>query len=312
MPLRLAFLGTPAFAVPTLEALAAAGHELACVYTQPPRAAERGQRLRRSPVHDRAEALGIPVRTPERLRGEAEQAAFRALTLDAAVVVAYGLILPLPILAAPRLGCLNVHASLLPRWRGAAPIHRAILAGDRETGVTIMRMEEGLDTGPMIRAETVPIGPRMTTPELHDRLAMLGARLAVEALAAVADGRATETPQPAEGVTYAAKITPADGRVDWQDAAHVDRQVRALLPRPGAWFEHRGERIRILEAALAPDAAGPPGTVLDAAPTIACAAGGGIRLLRLQRPGRSPLAGADFLRGFPMPPGTVLDPGHPG
>jgi methionyl-tRNA formyltransferase len=303
-PLRLAFLGTPDFAVPTLEALIGAGHEVACVYTQPARPAGRGQKPQPSPVERRAAGAGIPVRTPATLKAEEDRAAFRALGLDAAVVVAYGLILPRPILDAPRLGCFNVHASLLPRWRGAAPIQRAILEGDRETGVTIMRMEAGLDTGPMLLGEAVPIGPRTTTPELHDRLAALGARLILPALATIADGTAVETPQPAEGVTYAAKIGPEDGRLAWDDAVRVDRQVRALLPRPGAWFEHRGERIRVLDAEIVAGS-GAPGTVLDERATVACGRGA-IRLLRLQRPGRSTMDVAELLRGFPLAPGTVL------
>lgn len=305
--LRLAFLGTPDFAVPTLEALLEAGHEVASVYTQPARPAGRGQKPRASPVERRAVSAGIPVRTPATLKDDADRAAFGALRLDAAVVVAYGLILPRPILEAPRLGCFNVHASLLPRWRGAAPIQRAILEGDTETGVTIMRMEAGLDTGPMLLREAVPIGPHTTAPALHDRLAALGARLILPALAAVADGTAVETVQPAEGVTYAAKIGPEDGRIAWDDAVRIDRQVRALLPRPGAWFEHQGERIRVLEAAVA-GGGGAPGTVLDGAATVACGRGA-VRLLRLQRPGRAAMEVAELLRGFPLPAGTVLGAG---
>ncbi|WP_135466809.1 methionyl-tRNA formyltransferase [Crenalkalicoccus roseus] len=302
--MRLAFMGSPDFAVPALRALHGAGHEIAAVYCQPPRPAGRGHRETPCPVHRVALELGLPVRTPARLRREAaEHAAFAALGLDAAVVAAYGLILPRPMLDAPRRGCLNIHASLLPRWRGAAPIQAAILAGDAETGVTIMRMEEGLDTGPMLLKAAVPIGPRSTTPELHDALAALGARLILEAL----ETDPPATPQPAEGATYAPKLGKEDGRLDWrQDAAALDRRVRALNPWPGTFFDHAGERIRVLEAEPVPGA-GRPGEVLDGAATIACG-GGALRLLRLQRPGRAPLPAAAFLRGFPLPPGTLLAP----
>jgi methionyl-tRNA formyltransferase len=305
--LRLAFLGSPDFAVPTLRALHGAGHEIAAVYCQPPRPAGRGKHETRCPVHRLAEGeLGLPVRTPARLRRDAaEHAFFASLDLDAAVVVAYGLILPLPMLDAPRRGCLNVHASLLPRWRGAAPIHAAILAGDTETGVTIMRMDEGLDTGPILLARAVPIGPRATNPELHDALAALGAEMALEALATDPPAR----PQPAEGATFAPKLSKADGKLDWtRGAAFLDRQVRAFEPWPGTFFEHEGTAIRVLEAepVEAADAAAAPGTVLDDLPAIACGAGGALRLLRLQRPGRAPMAAGEFLRGYALPPGTVL------
>jgi methionyl-tRNA formyltransferase len=297
-------MGSPDFAVPALQALHAAGHEIAAVYCQPPRPAGRGQRETPCPVQRAAEALGLPVRSPARLRKDPDaQAAFAALGLDAAVVAAYGLILPPAMLAAPRRGCLNIHASLLPRWRGAAPIHAALLAGDAEAGITIMQMEEGLDTGPMLRRAAIPIGPAATLPELHDALAALGARLIVETLAA--DPPDAPQPQPADGVTYAAKLGKADGALDWtRPAADLARQVRALNPWPGTFFACRGEAIRVLDAAPAPGE-GPPGAVLDAAPTIACGAGA-LRLLRLQRPGRGPLAAGDFLRGFPLPPGSRL------
>jgi methionyl-tRNA formyltransferase len=295
--LRLAFLGTPEFAVPSLEALIAAGHEVACAYAQPPRPAGRGQRLRPSPVHEAAAAAGIEVRTPRTLRDPEEQRRFAALDLDAGVVVAYGLLLPKPILEAPRRGCVNVHASLLPRWRGAAPIQRALLAGDAETGVTIMQMDAGLDTGPALLSERVPIGPRETTRTLHDRLAALGARLLVEALAR----RPAPVPQPAAGVTYAAKVAKEEGRLDWRrDAAALERVVRAL----DAWFELGGERVKVLEAAVEPGA-GAPGTVLDDRLAIACGAGA-LRPLALQRAGRGPMALDAFLRGFAVPRGTVL------
>jgi methionyl-tRNA formyltransferase len=300
-------MGTPAFALPTLAALAEAGHEIAAVYTQPPRPAGRGQRLRATPVAEAAESRGLLVRTPTSLRDTTEQAAIVALDLDAAVVIAYGLILPGPVLEAPRFGCINVHASLLPRWRGAAPIQRAILEGDVETGVTIMQMEAGLDTGPMLDRAAIPIGPAATTPILHDALAALGAARIGPVLAALASGTAKALPQPEDGVVYAAKIGPEDGRILWQDAARIDRQVRALTPRPGAWFEHAGERIRLLAAEITAKA-GAPGLVLDDDLTIACGAAA-IRPLMLQRPGRSALPRDAFLRGFPLPSGTRLAAG---
>ncbi len=305
--LRLAFLGSPDFAVPALRALHGAGHEIAAVYCQPPRPAGRGKRETRCPVHRLAEEFGLPVRTPARLRRDAaEHTFFSSLNLDAAVVVAYGLILPPAMLEAPRRGCLNIHASLLPRWRGAAPIHAAVLAGDAETGVTIMRMDEGLDTGPILLARAVPIGPRTAAPELHDALATLGAEMALEALATDPPAR----PQPDEGATFAPKLSKADGKLDWrEDAALLDRKVRAFEPWPGTFFEHGGAAIRVLEAepVAAAQAAAAPGTVLDGLPTVACGDGGGaLRLLRLQRPGRAPMAAEEFLRGYALPPGTVL------
>ncbi|MEK9831728.1 MAG: methionyl-tRNA formyltransferase [Rhodospirillaceae bacterium] len=303
--MRIAFLGTPDFSVPALDALIAAGHEIACVYTQPPRPAGRGQGERRSAVHDRADAAGIPVRTPATLREEAEQVAFAALELDAAVVVAYGLILPQPVLDAPRHGCINIHASLLPRWRGAAPIQRAILAGDAETGITIMQMDAGLDTGPELLREAVPITAETNAGMLHDTLAELGGRLIVEALRGVADGRLTPVPQPDTGDTYAAKIERGEERIVWSlDAASLDRHVRAFAPWPGAWFEHDGERIKVLAATPA-EADGARGTVLDDALTVACG-DGALRLLKVQRAGKGAMDAADFLRGRPIAPGTVL------
>ena len=303
--LRLAFMGTPGFAVPALAALIAAGHEVACVYCRPPRPAGRGQKARPTPVHAWAAARGIPVRIPVTLRDAEAQADFAALRLDAAVVAAYGLILPKPVLDAPRLGCLNIHASLLPRWRGAAPIQRAILAGDAETGVTIMQMEEGLDTGPMLLAERVPIGPDTTAGALHDRLAALGARLVVEALRGLANGTLEAAPQPQEGATYAPKLDRAEGRLDWRrPAAELERKVRALAPRPGAWFECEGERIRVLAAETAAGE-GVPGTVLDDRLTVACGCGA-LRPIRVQREGRQAMDAAAFLRGRDLPAGTVL------
>ncbi len=297
--MRLAFLGTPGLAATVLAALLAAGHQIPAVYSQPPRPAGRGQKLRNSPVHDLALKQGLSVRTPKTLRDPAEQANFAALDLDAAVVAAYGLILPKPVLDSPRRGCLNVHASLLPRWRGAAPIERAILAGDTETGVTIMQMDEGLDTGPMLLREPVAIGPRMTSRELHDELASLGARLIVEALAAP-DLR--PVPQPEDGVTYAKKIERHEGRLDWRrDAASLDRVVRAL----DAWFEHAGERIKVQESAVESGGGAAPGTVVDDRLGIACGEGI-LRPLRLQRAGRGAADLEAFLRGFTIPRGTLL------
>lgn len=300
MTLRLAFMGTPDFSVPILDALVSAGHEVACVYCQPPRPAGRGQQLQPSPVQKRAEALGIPVRHPKTLRTPEAQAEFQDLKLDCAVVAAYGLILPQPVLDAPKHGCVNVHASLLPRWRGAAPIHRAILAGDAETGVTIMQMEAGLDTGPMLLKDTLPIGPRTTARELHDALSMLGAELIVAALELLEAGALKPEPQPEDGVTYAAKLTKEEGLLDFtKPAAELDRQVRGLTPWPGCWFEApTGEKIKVLaaEPARGDDE---PGTILDNELRVACGTGA-LRLLTVQRPGKGPVDGAAFLRGFPV------------
>ena len=304
--LRLAFMGTPDFAVPILQALLAAGHQMAAVYSQPPRPSGRGHRPQPSPVQRAAEAAGIPVHTPAKLDA-AEQGKFRALALDAAVVAAYGLILPKLVLEAPRFGCLNVHASLLPRWRGAAPIQRAILAGDRETGVTIMQMDEGLDTGPILLAESIPIGPDTTAAGLHDQLATIGARLIVQALAGRADGTLSPCPQPAEGVTYAKKLARDEGRLDWsKSAAQLERVVRALNPAPGVWFERGGERIKVLAAVVTENSAtAAPGTVLDAALTIACGSGA-LRLTRMQRAGRAVVDAEAFLRGYALRPGERI------
>ncbi len=303
--MRLAFFGTPDFSVPALEALVAGGHEIVCVYTQPPRAAGRGEKQRRSAVHDAAETLGLTVRTPQSLKDGAVQDDFAALGLDAAVVVAYGLILPIQILEAPRLGCINIHASLLPRWRGAAPIQRAILAGDSETGVTIMAMDEGLDTGPELLKQSLPIEASATAETLHGQLSALGARLIGEALEGLAAGKITPVSQAGAGVTYADKLTRAEGRLDWRrPAAELERQVRAFSPWPGAWFEHDGNRLKVIAAELA-DGAGAPGTVLDGQLTTACGEGS-LRLLTVQREGRAPVAAADLLRGYPIAPGVVL------
>jgi len=306
MPLRLAFMGTPDFSVSILDALVAAGHEVVCVYSQPPRPAGRGQQLQASPVHRRAEALGIEVRTPKSLRKPDEQAEFAALNLDCAIVAAYGLILPQAILDAPRLGCVNVHASLLPRWRGAAPIQRAILAGDGETGVTIMQMDAGLDTGAMLLKDALPITARMNAADLHDALAAMGARLMVQALPGIADCTLTPVAQPEEGVTYAAKLSKEEGRLDLtRPAAELDRQVRGLTPWPGTWIDlASGEKLKVLDA-VAVDGSGEPGTLLDAAPTLACGQGA-LRLNRVQRPGKGPVDGAAFLRGFPHQMGQKI------
>jgi methionyl-tRNA formyltransferase len=304
--LRLAFMGTPDFAVPSLQALIGAGHDVAAVYCQPPRPAGRGHRPLPSAVQQAAEARGIAVRTPTRLDAEAA-AGFAALALDVAVVVAYGLILPQAVLAAPRLGCLNIHASLLPRWRGAAPIQRAILAGDGETGITIMQMEEGLDTGPMVLQQAVPIGPQTTAQQLHDTLAALGARLVLDALDSVAQGSVPAKPQPPVGVTYAKKLRREEGALDWrQPAAQLERVVRAFDPWPGAWLERRSERIKVLAAEIAtPKDGAVTGTVLDDRLAIQCGTGA-LRLLRLQRPGRAAQDVEAFLRGFAIVAGTVL------
>jgi methionyl-tRNA formyltransferase len=301
--MRLAFMGSPGFAVPAMEALHAAGHELAAVYTQPPRPAGRGQATIACPVQRAAESLGLPVRHPASLKRDPEaQAEFAALELDAAVIAAYGLILPPAMLAAPRRGCLNIHASLLPRWRGAAPIQAAILAGDAETGITIMQMDTGLDTGPMLLRGAVRSGPRDTASTLHDRLAELGARLILRALAE----DPPPIPQPGEGVTYAAKLSRADAELDWaRPAPELDRRVRALNPWPGTVSHLAGEVLKVLEAEPAPGS-GRPGEVLHGL-VVACGEGA-LRLLRVQRAGRAPLAAEAFLRGTPVAAGTLLGP----
>ena len=300
--MRLAFMGTPDFAVPTLDALVAAGHDIVAVYSQPPRPAGRGKGLRLSPVHQAAEAAGIVVRTPLSLRDPAAQADFAALGLDAAIVAAYGLILPVPILEAPRFGCLNVHASLLPRWRGAAPIQRAILAGDARTGVTIMQMERGLDTGPMLAVRETEIDGK-TAGQLTAELAGIGGALMCETLGRLSD--IDPVIQPEDGVTYAAKIDKAEAKLDFtRDAAGVERQIRAFNPAPGAYFELQGERIKVHAAAIS-GLSGAPGEVLDQGLTIACASGSIVPTL-VQRAGRAPMLPAELLRGFPIPAGTRL------
>jgi methionyl-tRNA formyltransferase len=301
--MRVIFMGTPDFAAEALAAVQDAGHEIAAVYTQPPRPAGRGKAPRPSPVQAAAEARGLPVRHPVSLKPEAEQAAFAALGAEVAVVAAYGLILPRPILAAPARGCLNIHASLLPRWRGAAPIQRAIMAGDRETGIAIMQMEPGLDTGPVLLERRTPIGAEETAGALHDRLAALGAEAIVEALARIDD--LAPVPQPEAGVTYAAKIDKAEARVDWtRPAEEVDRLIRGLSPFPGAWTEVAGQRVKLLGSRVAAGA-GAPGEVLDDAFTVACGTGA-VQVTRAQREGRAPQDAAAFLRGLAVPPGTRL------
>ncbi|WP_306112750.1 MULTISPECIES: methionyl-tRNA formyltransferase [unclassified Roseovarius] len=301
--MRVVFMGSPEFSVPVLDALVDAGHEIACVYCQPPRPAGRGKKDRPTPVQARAEALGLEVRHPVNLKSAEEQAAFAALNADVAVVVAYGLILPQPVLDAPRRGCLNIHASLLPRWRGAAPIHRAIMAGDAETGICIMQMEAGLDTGPVLLREAVAIGAEETTGQLHDRLSALGATAIIRALSHLDD--LTPDPQPDDGVTYAAKIDKAEARVDWAwTAAEVDRHIRGLSPFPGAWTEVAGQRVKLLASRLG-QGCGAPGQVLDDALTIACGRGA-VEVLRLQRAGKAAQDRDEFLRGMPLPKGTKL------
>lgn len=298
--MRLVFMGTPDFAVMTLKALIDAGHDIACVYSQPPRPAGRGMAERPSPVHACAASHGIEVRTPLSFRNPGEQARFANLDADAAVVVAYGLLLPKPVLDAPRRGCFNVHASLLPRWRGAAPIQRAIMEGDRETGISIMRMEEGLDTGPMCKVGRIAITPMTTAQSLHDELAALGSQLMIEVLA---QETITCTPQPSDGVTYAKKIDKAEARVDFtKNAAEVRNHIHGLSPFPGAWFEVNGTRVKALLCDVV-QASAAPGTFIDDRLTIACGTGA-IRLLKLQREGKGAMEAQDFLRGFPIAAGT--------
>ena len=307
--MRIAFLGTPDFAVPTLTGLVAAGYEIAAVYSQPPAPRGRGQVLTPSPVHAHALSLGIPVRTPASMRDPAEVAAFAALGLDAAVVVAYGQILPREVLEAPRLGCFNLHGSLLPRWRGAAPIQRAVMAGDKVTGVDVMRMSEGLDEGPVLLSESVRIGPLDTAGTIHDRLAPIGAALMVRAIDALSKGPMPETPQGEDGATYAKKIRPKEARINWsKPAVEVDRQIRGLSPFPGAWCLAPSERGPIRIKALlsrAEDGDGEPGQVLDDGLLIACGEGA-VRLLRAQREGRAAQDAETFLRGFPLAAGARL------
>lgn len=307
--MRLAFMGTPDFAVPSLAELIASGHEIVAVYSQPPRPKGRGQKLTPSPVQAFAEAMGLPVFTPESMKAQDAIDTFGSLDLDAACVVAYGQILKPAVLEAPRLGCFNLHGSLLPRWRGAAPIQRAIMAGDQQTGVQIMRMSEGLDEGDILLSEVLPIQRDDTAGSLSERMATVGATLWTRALAAIERGGAVETPQVGEP-TYARKITPAEARIDWtRPAAEVDRHIRGLSPFPGAWFEAPGPdgpvRVKALLSCLASEGAGAPGERLGGDLLIACGEGA-VRLLRVQREGRSQQSPADFLNGFALPVGTEL------
>jgi methionyl-tRNA formyltransferase len=305
MPLRLVFMGTPDFAVPTLLEIVARGHEVVAAYTRAPRPAGRGMAMQPSPVEREARRFGIPVLTPQTLKGAEAEAQFRAHAVDAAVVVAYGLILPKPVLDAPRLGCFNLHASALPRWRGAAPINRAIMAGDAATAAMVMRMEEGLDTGPVAMGERIAIGADMTAGDLHDELARLGADLMARALAALEKDALVLTPQAAEGVTYAAKIAKAETRIDWTRPWNaVHDHCRGLSPFPGAWCELGGERAKVLRTTRG-EGAGAPGTVLDDRLTVACG-GGAVRIVQLQRAGKQAMQAGEFLRGTPVAPGSVL------
>ena len=311
MPLRVVFMGTPDFSVPTLAEIIGAGHEVVAAYSQPPRPAGRGMEPRKSPVHVFAEASDIPVLTPRSLKGEAEQKVFASHEADVAVVVAYGLILPQAVLDAPREGCLNLHGSHLPRWRGAAPIQRAVMAGDARTAAMVMRMDAGLDTGPICLVDDIEIGPDMTAGVLHDLMARRGADLMIRALAALERGSLTCTPQPAEGVTYAAKIDKAEARIDFsRPADEVHNRIRGLSPFPGAWLEiavnGKPERIKILRSRVVTDAPGTgalPGTFIDNHLTIACGEDA-VRLVEVQRAGKKPMTAEELLRGLPMPAGT--------
>lgn len=302
--MRLAFMGSPEFAVPSLAALIDAGHDVVCVYSQPPRPAGRGKKLTPTPVHTYAADRGIEVRHPETLKAQSDKDAFSALDLDAAIVVAYGLILPKAVLAAPRFGCINLHGSLLPRWRGAAPMQRAIMAGDRETGVQTMQMEAGLDTGPVFLTARLPITHEDTAGSIHDQLAELGAELLVETLDALEKGGLEPVPQSEDGVTYAHKLGPEDTRIDWSRSGEdIDWQIRGLSPFPGAWFEflQNGQtvRVKVLMSEYEPDISGPPGHVLDDRLAIGCGTGA-VRLIRVQKAGKQACSAEDFLRGNPL------------
>ena len=303
--MRLIFMGTPDFAVPTLIELAARGHDIAAVYTRGPKPAGRGMDMQHTPVEREARRLALTVHTPRTLKDSDAQNTFRTHNADAAVVVAYGLILPKPILEAPRLGCFNVHASLLPRWRGAAPINRAVMAGDPDSGVTIMQMDEGLDTGAMAMAERMPIGADMTAGELHDALSRLGADLMPRVLAAADRGSLQLTPQPQAGVTYAEKISKNETRIDWSKPwKQVHDHIRGLSPFPGAWFEFDGVRVKVLRS-IRGGGGGPPGTLLDGKLTMACG-DGAVQLVQVQRAGKQPMSGDEFLRGTPLKVGTKV------
>ena len=304
--LRIVFMGTPDFAVPALRALHGAGHEVVAVYCQPPKPAGRGQSVQKTPVHHLADELGLPVRTPKTLREEGAQKELAAFQPDIIVVAAYGLILPQAVLDIPPKGCLNIHGSLLPRWRGAAPIHRAILAGDTQTGITIMRMEAGLDTGPMLLKESVPITQMTTAQSLHDTMAGLGARMIVDALSLLQQDNLFETVQPEEGVTYAAKLTREDGIIDWhKPASELERQVRALSPWPSTFFQNGDEKIKVLKAEIIDSLKGQPGELVDDQMTIACGHDA-LRLLLVQKAGKTPTDGASLLRGLRLSNGHVF------
>lgn len=315
MDLRIIFMGTPEFSVPTLMEIVGQGYEVVACYSQPPRPAGRGMELKKSPVHEAAESFGIPVFTPTSLKDPEEQQKFADLDADVAVVVAYGLLLPKAVLDAPREGCLNLHASLLPRWRGAAPINRAIMAGDAETGVQVMRMEEGLDTGPVCMSESVAIGPNVTAGDLHDQLSALGGDLMVRALAALSRSALTETPQLDEGVTYASKLSKSETQIDFGlEAMAIHNHVRGLSPFPGAWFEmqrgSKSERVKVLRSQVedAIETAEAPGTLLavdGSGPLVACG-GGAVRLTQVQRAGKTAVSGAEFLRGLQLKVGDAL------
>jgi methionyl-tRNA formyltransferase len=305
MSLRIAFMGSPEFSVPTLEAVLAAGHEVACVYSQPPRPAGRGKQLTKTAVHEAAERHGIEVRTPLNFKAAEDRAAFAALKLDTAVVVAYGLLLPKAVLDAPRLGCFNIHGSILPRWRGAAPIHRAVMAGDAITGVQVMKMDVGLDTGPVMLTATTPISEDDTTGDVHDRLSVLGAALMVEGLALLEAGPVVLQSQADEGVTHAAKVSPAEARIDWRKSgAEVAAHIRGLSPFPGAWFEDEGQRVKVLHA-KADAGSGKAGDVLDDGLLVACGSGA-VRLTRLQRAGKGQMTMEEFQRGARIGKGRTL------
>lgn len=305
MTLRLAFMGSPDFAVPTLEALISAGHDVACVYSQPPRPAGRGKELRQTAIHEVAAKHGIEVRTPLNFKAQEDREAFAALKLDVAVVVAYGLLLPKAILDAPRMGCFNLHGSILPRWRGAAPIHRAVMAGDTLTGVQVMKMDVGLDTGPVMLTATTPISERDTTGDVHDRLCVLGAGIIVDALAALEAGPVVLEQQSEEGVTIAPKVSAAEARIDWtQTGEQVAARIRGMSPFPGAWFELDGQRIKVLHA-VADTGADAPGYVLDDELKVACGSGA-VRLTRLQRAGKGQMTAEEFQRGARISKGARL------
>lgn len=305
-PLRIIFMGTPAFSVPTLQTLLSSRHQVVAVYSQPPRPSGRGHQVQKSAVHRLAESAGIPIFTPVSLKNEEEHTLFASHKADTAIVVAYGLILPKAILETPRLGCLNVHASLLPRWRGAAPIQRAIEAGDQETGITIMKMDEGLDTGPMLLKKSLPITLETTATSLHDALSEMGGALLLEALEGYVAATFHPTLQPTQGVTYAAKLTRDEAQINWGDPADVwVRKIQAFTPWPGIWFDHEGIRLKVLAAEVVPHRKGVPGTVLDDQLTIVCGEDA-LRIQTLQRPGGSALDATSFLRGYCLPIGTVL------